>query len=110
MCAAKLIVSVVALFVFGGAVVASDDEIGVTPEIRVALPVELPNLGGRDMYEGEVLVGFFVDQFGKVSEVSVLESSQPGVWEDQAIQRVRNLRFHEREPGYREVVVRFVGY
>jgi len=62
---------------------------------------------GSDERDGIVLVGFLVNYDGSVSLISIVESDPPGVWDAQVIERVRDLRYTDAKPGYREIVFRF---
>lgn len=116
MCSVAQIVLMTTLMFIGGVSIASDVENQSRPETQVVLPVEVPILNINKQYEttakqheGVVLVGFFVNHDGIVSDISILESSQPGAWDAQVIQRVRNLNPSDAKPGYQEMVFGFTG-
>ena len=97
------------LMLIGGVSIANDAENQTRLDTQIVLPVEAPTLNINKQHEGVVLVGFFVSRDGSVGDISILESSQPGAWDAQVIERVRNLNPADVKPGYQELVFRFSG-
>jgi TonB family protein len=86
---------------------ADEVEYRLTPGIGLVISSEEWERNNAPGDSGEVLVGYVVNYDGTVSEISVVKSDPPGVWDERAIEQVRRSKISHYEPGYREVLIRF---
>ena len=71
------------------------------PQFRELIPMrfitpDYPPAAEQQGLEGYVVVNFTVTETGQVEDVSVVESDQPGVFDEQALIAARRLRFAPR--------------
>ncbi len=68
-------------------------ELDEPPVLLERVEPSYPRLARRRQMEGSVLLRFIVDEHGRTSGLQVLRSEPQGVFEESALQAVRNWRF-----------------
>jgi len=82
---------------------AAEVEYRLTQRINHAISADVWDKHSSTDEDGEVVVAFYVDNLGKVSEITVVTSSPPGVWDSLATEQVENMKFSGAQFGYRQI-------
>ena len=91
----------------GCALWMADDEL-VLERVAGANPV-YPEAAKRDGIEGEVTLVYTVTRTGEVTDLEILESSPPGIFDDAALAAVRTWRYRPVMAGGEPVAQETVG-
>jgi protein TonB len=86
-------------------VVMTDDSVDSPPRPTYQAPLDYPKTARSKGVEGYVVLSLLISATGEIEKVQVLESSPSGVFEDAALQGVRNWRFEPAQYQGRNVKV-----
>ncbi|MDT8450782.1 MAG: energy transducer TonB [Wenzhouxiangellaceae bacterium] len=86
-------------------VVMTDDSVDAPPRPTYQAPLEYPKSARSKGVEGYVVLSLLISATGEIEKVQVLESRPSGVFEDAALQGVRNWRFEPAQYQGRNVKV-----
>ncbi|MBL38482.1 MAG: energy transducer TonB [Xanthomonadales bacterium] len=86
-------------------VVMTDDSVDSPPRPTYQAPLAYPKTARSRGVEGYVVLSLLISATGEIEKVQVLESSPSGVFEDAALQGVRNWRFEPAQYQGRNVKV-----
>lgn len=76
-----------------GDVVMTDDSVDAPPRPTYQAPVNYPPRARSQGVQGYVVLSVLISAAGEIEKVQVLEADPAGVFEDSAVQGVRNWRF-----------------
>jgi len=88
-----------------GDVVMTDDSVDAPPRPVFQAPVSYPASARARGVQGYVLLSLLISAAGEIEKVQVLESQPAGIFEDSAVQGVRNWRFEPAQYQGRSVKV-----
>lgn len=86
-------------------VVMTDDSVDQPPRPTHQTPLPYPSSARKQGVEGYVVLSLLISAAGEIEKVQVLESSPAGLFEDSAVQGVRNWRFEPAQYQGRNVRV-----
>lgn len=86
-------------------VVMTDDSVDSPPRPTYQAPVEYPSSARARGVQGYVVLSLLISAAGEIEKVQVLEAEPSGIFEDYAIQGVRNWRFEPAQYQGRSVKV-----
>jgi protein TonB len=86
-------------------VVMTDDSVDSPPRPTYQAPVEYPSSARARGVQGYVVLSLLISAAGEIEKVQVLEAEPAGIFEDYAIQGVRNWRFEPAQYQGRSVKV-----
>ena len=86
-------------------VVMTDDSVDSPPRPTFQAPMQYPKTARSRGVEGYVVLSLLISATGEIEKVQVLEASPSGVFEDAALQGVRNWRFQPAQYQGRNVKV-----
>jgi len=86
-------------------VVMTDDSVDSPPRPTYQAPLQYPKTARSKGVEGYVVLSLLISATGEIEKVQVLEASPSGVFEDAALQGVRNWRFEPAQYQGRNVKV-----
>jgi len=86
-------------------VVMTDDSVDSPPRPTYQAPVDYPSSARARGVQGYVVLSLLISAAGEIEKVQVLEAEPAGIFEDYAIQGVRNWRFEPAQYQGRSVKV-----
>lgn len=103
MCVKPLGILLVIAMVLSPMSLAAEVEYLLTQRIHQTISAEVWDKHSSTDEDGEVVVAFYVDYSGKATEISVVSSNPPGVWDNLAKEHVESLKFRGARTGYRQI-------
>jgi len=86
-------------------VVMTDDSVDSPPRPTYQAPVEYPSSARARGVQGYVVLSLLISAAGEIEKVQVLDAEPAGIFEDYAVQGVRNWRFEPAQYQGRSVKV-----
>ncbi|MDZ7789885.1 MAG: energy transducer TonB [Xanthomonadales bacterium] len=86
-------------------VIMTDDSVDQPPRATRQTPLEFPSLARKQGVEGYVVLSLLISAAGEIEKVQVLESSPAGLFEESAVQGIRDWRFEPAQYQGRNVRV-----
>ena len=86
-------------------VVMTDDSVDSPPRPTYQAPLDYPSSARSRGVQGYVLLSLLISAAGEIEKVQVLEAEPAGIFEDSAVQGVRNWRFEPAQYQGRSVKV-----